>query len=340
LQDMVRKRVLVTSFYNRAAIAPAIARLSCSVDVIMGNELGRSLTESEIMAVLPGMSAVIAAEEPYTCRVFDQAPELLMVARDGVGLDNIDLEAATRHGVVINNAPVVHPSVADLTFGLILAAVRKIVIGDQAMRNGRWTERDRFLSPDVHGKTLGLLGFGRIARAVARRASGFDMMVIAHDIDPDREAAERLGVRLVSCEDLLAAADILSVHLPLTPQTRGILSGDAISRMKDGVYLVNTSRGEVVDESALVQALRTGKIAGAGLDVVCHEPPQAGNPLFSLDNVVFTPHVGSDTCDTFLKVFESAVTDVLTLLAGDRPANIINPEVLNRRTRQVFRQGP
>lgn len=324
----MKKKVLVTSFYNRDAISPAIRRLSAYADVVMGNNYGRSLTEQEIITSLNGISAVIAAEEPYTAKVFESAYGLLMVARDGVGLNNIDIEAATRCGVVISNAPVVHQSVADLAFGLIIAVVRKIVVGDHGMRNGEWTERNKFLSPDVYGKTLGLIGFGRIARAVAKRANGFDMKVLAYDIYPDRNAADMLDVKLASLEELLGSSDIISIHTPLTPQSQGIINSETISLMKDGVYLVNTSRGEVIDEAALANALRTGKIAGAGLDVLCGEPPEPGNPLFTLDNVVLTPHVGSDTFDTFSRVFESAVTDILTLFSGSKPQNIINPDVL------------
>jgi len=327
----MKKRVLISSFYNREAVAPALAKLAQHAEVVTGNNIGRSFTEEEIINALKGIDAVIAAEEPYNARVFESAPQLLMIARDGVGLNNIDICKATEYGVVVNNAPVVHESVADLAMGLIIAAVRKIGAGDKGMRAGQWTDRDRYLCPDVNGKTLGLLGFGRIAQAVARRAAGFNMKILAHDICPDPVAAEKLGVRMVAMDELLKNSDILSIHTPLTPQTSKFINRETIGKMKDGAYLVNTSRGEVVDETALIEALKAGKIAGAGLDVVCGEPPDAGNQLFMLDNVVFTPHVGSDTCDTFLKVYESAVDDILLLFSGDEPRNIINREVLKHK---------
>lgn len=324
----MKKRVLVSSFYNREATAPALQRLAGQAEVVMGNDCGRSLTEDEMIRALQGIDAVIAAEEPYTASLFDGAPGLLMIARDGVGLNSIDIAEATRHGVVVSNAPVVHESVADLAMGLIIAAVRRIGIGDNGMRSGRWTDRDRYLCPDVCGKTLGLLGFGRIARAVAKRAAGFGMTVLAYDIAPDAAAAEALNVAMVPMDELLRRSDILSIHTALTAETRKIINGETIGKMKDGAYLINTSRGEAVDESALMEALRAGKIAGAGLDVVCGEPPSADNPLFGFDNVVFTPHIGSDTRDTFLKVYECVVDDILLLFSGQRPRNIVNPEAL------------
>lgn len=335
----MKKRVLITSFYSREAVAPAIERLSRHAEVVFVNDLGRSFTEDEIIEALKGYDGVIAAEEPYTKKVFSSTRRLRIISRDGVGLDNIDITEATRHGVAVTNAPVLHESVADLAFGLIISAVRKLRICDIGMREGRWTERERYLSRDVYGRTLGLLGFGKIAQAVARRASGFGMKVIACDTAPKADEAAVLGVKMVPLDELLLAADIISIHVPLTPATFKIINNETIGKMKDGVFLVNTSRGGIIDEPPLINALRSGKIAGAGLDVVCCEPPDPGNMLFGLDNVIFTPHVGSDTADTFLRIFESAADDMISFFTTGRPVNLINPEVIAINYTVTGRQG-
>lgn len=181
----------------------------------------------------------------------------------------------------------------------------------------------------MNGKTLGLLGFGNIGRAVAKRAKGFDMKVLAHDPYVDKTLAETLDVKLVDLDELFSRSDILSIHAPLTEKTCDIINAETIAKMKDGVYLVNTARGGLVDESALYEALSVGKLSGAGLDVVRGDPPTTDKPLFKLENVTFTPHVGSDTLGTFAKVYESAVTDILLFFSGKRPHHIVNPDVLD-----------
>ena len=324
------KKVLNASFYNREAIAPAVRRLEATAQITECSE-GRNLTEEEVIRYLPGHSVAIAADEPYSERVFASAPELMMVARDGVGVDSIDFEAANAHGVIVTRAPMVHQAVADLVMGHVIAAVRRFRIADRGTRTGRFYDRDDYLSPDVNGSTLGLLGFGMVARTVVKRAAGFDMTILTCDPYVDPRDARELGVQPVGFDELLARSDILSIHVALTPETAGIIDANAIAKMKDGVHLVNTSRGAVIDEPALIAALRSGKIAGAGLDVVCNEPPTPDNPLFQFDNVLFTPHVGSDTSGTFRKVFECLVDDILLLLAGKKPGHVANPAVFEHQ---------
>lgn len=324
-----QRQVLVCSFYNRDIIAPALKRLATEAEVILRNDEPRSMTEEEVIQYLKrfeGAEVAIAADDKYTERVFSVAPELKMIARDGVGFDSIDLSAATRHGVIVNNAPVTPDSVADLTFGLIIATVRKIVICDRGIRQGRFTDRDTYLCRDVSGMTLGILGFGRIGQAVARRAVGFNMTVLAHDPYADPAAAERLAVRLVSFREILRSADILTIHAPLTAETRNMVNAEAIAQMKNGAFLINAARGAIVDESALLEALSSSKLAGAGLDVLCDDSP-VEHPLFHKDRVVLTPHVGNDTVGTFAQSFESAVDDILLFLAGKWPLHVLNPDV-------------
>jgi lactate dehydrogenase-like 2-hydroxyacid dehydrogenase len=323
----VKPTVLVTSFYDRAVVRASLDRLSGIARVVLC-DVERTLRREELLDRLAGVDAVIAAEERYDREVFERAPRLKMIARDGVGLDSIDLEAATAQGVIVTNAPVVHESVADLAMGLLLAVVRRIVIGDAGMRSGDWEQRARYLAPDVHGMCIGLLGFGAVGKAVARRAAAFGMRVMAYDVHPDKQAAETLGVELVEFDTLLAHADVLSLHVPLSEGTRGIIDARALGRMKRGAFLVNTSRGQVVREDDLFIALKNGSLGGAGLDVLCDEPPSAVHPLFELENVVVTPHVGSDTFGTFRRVFETAVSDLELFFGGARPGHIVNPAVL------------
>ena len=237
-----------------------------------------------------------------------------------------------RHELAVLGVRLVpHEAAADLTWGLILATVRKIVVADRGVREGQWADRDAYLSSGVHGKTLGIVGLGRVGRAVAHRASGFDMNVIAYDVVADPAVAAKLRVRLVEWDDLLGSADIISLHVPLTAQTSKMIDEQALSRMKDGAYLINVSRGEIVDQDALLAALSNGKLAGAGLDVLRQEPPAENDLLLQLENVVLTPHIGSDTVDTFAQVFETVVTDILLFFKGRRPRHVLNPEVFNHQ---------
>ena len=253
-----------------------------------------------------------------------------MICCDGVGVDHINLPVATECGVIVNNAPVVDDSNGEFAVGLIVALLRKIVIADKGVRAGEWHDRVRFAGHDLQGKRLGLLGFGRVAKAFAKRISGFDMNVTAYSRNPDRSAAEALGVTLVGLDELIEASDILSVHVTLTDETRGMIGVEEIGRMKTGASLMNTSRGAVVDEAALTDALRSGKLAGAALDVFDGEPPKLDNPLLHMENVVLSPHLGTETFQTFRRAFRSVVDDILLLRAGKRPRNVVNKEVLKQ----------
>ena len=251
-----------------------------------------------------------------------------MIGADGVGVTSIDVDAATDHGVIINNAPFVHEANGDFTIGLILALLRKIVHTDRCVRAGRWNERSQFVGCDLSGRTLGLLGFGRAAQAVAQRASGFDVQLLAHSRNPDHDAASRLGVQIVGLDELLSQSDILSIHVTLTDQTRSMIGAPHLAKMKPGSYLINTSRGAVVDEAALIATLYDGHLAGAGIDVFATEPPPADHPLFTMDNVIVTAHTASDSTDAFAAVFRGLVDDILLLLDGRRPSHVVNPAVL------------
>jgi glyoxylate reductase len=259
-----------------------------------------------------------------------QAPSLKVVANCGVGYDNIDVAACTARRIVVTNTPdVLTDTTADLAFALLTAVARRVVEGDRFVRAGRWQrwEWGRLWGADIHHQTLGLYGFGRIGQAVARRGRGFEMRVIYHDVQRAPEAVEReLGAQFVGRETLLRESDFLSLHVPLTPETHHLIGARELTLMKPSAFLINTARGQVVDEEALVEALKSRAIAGAGLDVFEHEP-HLHPELAKLDNVILLPHIGSATAETRLKMALLAVENLLAALEGHRPPNIVNPEV-------------
>lgn len=262
------------------------------------------------------------------------APELAIVANVAVGYDNVDVEAATRAGVAVSNTPdVLTDATADLAWALILATARRVPEGDAFMRAGsytHWKLAQEQLGVDVYGQNLNLFGFGKIGQAVARRAvGGFDMTVRYHDayrLPPERE--RELGVSYVEMDELLATADFLSVHAPLTPGTRHTLDATALARMKSSTILINTARGPIVDETALVDALASGTIAGAGLDVYENEPAVHPGLAEQHERVVLLPHLGSATASTRRRMAEIAVGNVIDALTGRQPRTLVNPEVL------------
>lgn len=294
---------------------------------IVSNPTDATLTEEAMAGLVGDADAIIAGMESITARVLGAAPRLKIVARRGVGYETVDLDAATRAGVPVTiTAGALTDTVADHTMALLLAVVRKIPSLDRDLKAGKW---DRVPTVDVCGKTLGILGFGAIGRAVARRAVGFGMRLLASDLLPDEAAAATLGVTFTDLDTLLAESDILTIHVPVTPQTRGMIGGEALRRMKPTAYLINTSRGAVLDETALLSALREGRLAGAGLDVFRDEPIQDLS-LAGLDQVVATPHVASHTAETLARIERSCADAVLTALRGERPPHVVNPQVYER----------
>ena len=321
--------VAVTTYYDRELIAPALAPLRAGAEVRFGPPVGRNLQASELVAALSGAAAVIAADERYDASILDAAPTLRIIAREGAGYNGIDVAEATRRGVAVTNAPVMHEATATMALGLMFAVVRKLITCDRAVRAGRWTDREPFLNPGLDGRTLGLIGFGMIGKGVARRALPCGIRVLAHSRSLTAEEAARHGVIDAPFERVLAESDIVSLHVPLTEETRGLIGASELAAMKRGAYLINTCRGRVVDESALIHALASGHLAGAGLDVLADEPPDPGNPLLSMEQVVLSPHVGGDTERTMVRAVEVACQNVLACLDGRTPPTILNPEVLN-----------
>ena len=247
-------------------------------------------------------------------------PQLKVISQMAVGYDNIDLAAAAERGIPVGHTPgVLTEATADLAFALLLAAARRIVEGVNYIKAGEWKtwEPETLLGADLTGATLGIIGLGRIGRAMARRASGFDMRLIAHDPSASSESATALGVSLVSLDTLLVESDFVSVHTPLTDATRHLINAEALRRMKRTAILINTARGPIVDQQALYAALKEGQIAHAALDVTDPEPIPADDPLLTLPNITIVPHIGSASVRTRNRMAEIAAENLLAGLRGD-----------------------
>jgi glyoxylate reductase len=301
----------------------------CDVEYWQGS--GRPPREELLKRVADKDALICLLTEKINDELLAAAPKLRIAANVAVGFDNIDVAACTRRNIVATNTPgVLDETTADFAWTLLMGIARRLLEGDALTRSGQWAgwNLDQLCGADVWGKTLGLVGFGRIGRAVARRAAGFLMKVIYHDaIKAPAEAEKQLNVEYRPLEQLLAEADFISVHVPLLPETRHLLGAAQFERMKRTAYLINTSRGPVVDEAALVAALEAGKIAGAALDVYENEP-KVHPGLVTRKDVILAPHIASASIETRTKMAQMAVENVLALFSGARPPNALNPEVL------------
>ncbi len=269
----------------------------------------------------------------WTAKVMDKAPRLRLIALTSVGFDMVDIDAATQRDILVTNTPdVLTDTVADLTFALMLAAGRRICEMDRWLRAGQW--KDAGVTPmawDIHHATLGIIGLGRIGSAVAHRALAFHMKVLYYDTVRKRDLEKQFGYQFVDRETLLRQADFVTLHVPLVPETKGMMGAAQLALMKPTASLINSSRGPVVNERALITALQEGRIAGVGLDVFEKEPIDLANPLLKMENVVILPHVGSATEVTRTAMLDLAVGNVVAVLQGKPPLTPVNPEVLSRK---------
>lgn len=276
-------------------------------------------TFDELKEIVEDIDGVVVGVDDWNEDVFKLAPKLKGMARFGVGVDNIDLNAAKEHGIIVCNSPGVNSSaVAEQAVALLLSLIRNIPEMNRAVRKGEWP---RPMFHELKSRTIGFLGFGAIARNVAQRLAGFGPEMIAYDKYPNQEAADKLGVRLVSQEEVLKESDIISIHLPATDETKHLINKETIQQMKDGVYIVNTARGSIVNEADMAGALESGKAAGFGTDVFEHEPIDLSGPLFKYDNYIATPHVSAETfenCETTSVVTARAL---LAVFEGREPEN-------------------
>ena len=278
---------------------------------------------------------VTLLSDPIGADVIEQLPNLRVITQYAVGYDNIDLKYATKKGIIVTNTPgVLTETTADLTWALIMATSRRILEADRYVREGNWKVAwgpELLLGSDIYGATLGIIGMGRIGRAVARRAFGFNMKILytSRSIkERDTKVAEQLGAQRVDLQTLLRTSDIVTLHVPLSSDTTHLIGKTELTMMKSGSILINTSRGPVVDEDALYQALVTKHLGGAGLDVFTEEPIRMDSPLLQLANVVITPHIGSASTCTRSTMAKMCAENLRVALAGSRPPNIVNPEVL------------
>jgi phosphoglycerate dehydrogenase-like enzyme len=277
--------------------------------------------EDNLISLLDGCVACIAGAEPYTAQIIAAHPQLRVIARSGVGFDAIDLDACDRAGVVVTTTPGVnHHAVAEHTIALLMGVARGFPGLDRRVRAGNWV---RIPSPRVMGTTLGLVGLGRIGRAVATRAKGLGMKVLAHDPFPPLEFAEQWDVELTGFDDLLPRSDYVSLHLPMSAESRHLFGAKAFAKMKQGAVFVNTARGSLVDERALWEALKSGHLRGAGLDVFETEPLPLDSPLLALDNVILSPHVAGLDDESQHDTFALLARTIVDLRQGRWPADCV-----------------
>ena len=311
-----RWRVLIGSRSFGQRFPGHIAWLEEAGCEVLPNSMGRAYRAAELMELLPGVDAIITGTDELTAEVIYAADSLKTIAKHGVGLETIDLEAAKARGIVVSATPGTnHHSVADLTMALLLALARGVVTSHNDVRQGGWRT---FYGMELLDKTLGIIGLGRIGKEVCRRAQAFGMTVIACDPYPDTAWAAEHGVPFVALKELLARSDVVTLHAAAEMVEGPLIGAAELAQMKPTAFLINTARGALVDEEALADALRGRRIAGAGLDAFVKEPP-VGSPLLELDNVVLTAHLGGRTVDAQRKQGEMCIENCLRALRGEEP---------------------
>jgi D-3-phosphoglycerate dehydrogenase len=315
--DLKKCRLLVTP----TSYGKNDARLKTELETLVGeviyNPTGKPLLSGELEQLLPGIDGYIAGLDSIDANALRKADRLRVISRYGVGVDNVDLAFAREKGIIVTNTPGANSvSVAELALGLILTLARQIPEAVEAVRQGRWP---RYAGISLEGKIIGILGLGAIGKQLARRLLGFDCTILAYDPYADETFAQNHHVELASMEDVIANADFISLHLPLLPETRNLVNATFLNKMKTGSFLINTSRGEVVDENALLDALQSGHLRGAGLDAFTTEPPDPTNPLLKLSQVIATPHLGAQTDGATSNMGWFAMRDCLAVLNDEAP---------------------
>lgn len=325
--DTPSPKVLVTFPFHAAGVSA----LAASVNLQVAEK--EMITEEELEPFLPDVTALIVASTRISVATFARASDLKVIGRHGTGLDNIDLNAATRQGVVVTYEPdALTQSVAEHTLALILALARSLRVADRLMRTGQWRDALPRLGTELAGKALGVIGLGRIGLKVAEMArSAFGMEVLAYDpfVQVQRYAAQHIAV-VEDLPDLLSHVDVLSLHAPLTAETHHLIGAAELACMHSSAYLINTSRGALIVPEALVAALKSGQLAGAALDTFVEEPLPANDPLLALDNVILTPHIASCTEEAISRLAVGCAAQVLAVLSGRRPAHVANPDVFRK----------
>lgn len=292
--------------------------LEALVKQVTYNPTGKPLGSTELSAMLQGVDGFIAGLDTIDRSALEKADSLKVIARYGVGIDNVNLEATKEKEIIVTNTPGANSgSVAELALGLILSLARQIPFGSQQVRQGNWP---RISGVSLEGKTVGILGFGAIGKQLTKRLMGFGCRILAYDPYPDYQFAKKHAAILMdSIAEVISSADFVSLHMPLLPETKGMVNTAFLSKMKPGSFLINTSRGEAINESDLFHALIIGHLRGAGLDAFITEPPEMDNPLLTLSQVIVTPHHGAHTDGATNNMGKMAMSDCLAVLRGEEP---------------------
>jgi glyoxylate reductase len=323
-------------FVTRQIPGDSLEKLKVNGNEVVISEFSRSLTPEELLNKSKGVDALLSLlTDRIDADLMDAiGPQLKIISNYAVGFDNVDTKAASDRGILVTNTPSdeVNEAVAEHTWALISAITRRIVEADEATRKGayRGWEPDIFLGHSIIGKTLGIIGLGRIGTMVARRAIGYKMNIIYNKHTRDTEAEEKMGIKFCELDELLKTADVVTLHVPLTDETRHMINREALAKMKDRSFLVNTARGPIVDENDLVEALRHGHLSGAALDVFDNEP-NIRPELIDMPNVITTPHIASATWEARWKMGEQAVAAILDTFAGTKPQNLVDEAVWEKR---------
>ncbi len=324
METLMTYHVLIPDNVDEAALD--ILNQSDMLHITAGRGMKRPQT---LRAIADAHALIIRSATTADAELLAAAPQLKVIARAGVGVDNVDLAAATAQGVVVMNTPSGNTySTAEHTFGLMLALARHLPQGDASLRAGRW-DRKLFTGIELRGKTLGLIGLGRIGREVGKRARAFDMNVIGSDPYVTQAQVDALGIQVVSREELYARSDFISLHALITDETRGMINANSIREMKTGVRIINAARGALINDYDLAKAINDGKVAGAALDVYEKEPPAPDHPLIGLKSVITTPHLAASTSDAQVNVAIEAAELVIDALTTQTYQNVCNPAVLN-----------
>jgi D-3-phosphoglycerate dehydrogenase len=296
---------------------------------IIVNPYGRALSSNELRENLREVGAALLGNDVCDANVLNAACRLKVVSRHGTGVDSIDLRAATENGIVVANTPRVNTvGVAEHTIALMLAMLRRIPRADLSLKSKRW-EGLKFVGEELAGKRLGIIGLGAIGKEVAKRIRAFGVDIVYTDNVRDRDLEKALGLSFVTLRKLLEESDVISIHVPLSADTKGLIGRKEIALMKKGAYIINTARGGIVDSDALAEALRNGRIAGAALDVFDTEPPDFSSPLFNVERIIMTPHIGAYTVEAIRRMDCIAAENIVKVLRGEIPEYVVNREVLS-----------
>ncbi|MCD8106071.1 MAG: phosphoglycerate dehydrogenase [Lachnospiraceae bacterium] len=315
-------KILVTpTSMKKSTDNASLRKLENYADEVIYNTTGRPMTAEELLEILPDCDGYLAGVDQVTEKVLRACPRLRAVSRYGVGYERVDIKAAKECGILVSNTPGANAeAVGELAFGMMLTLARQLIPLDQSTRQNGWTRANGI---EMYGKTVGIIGLGAIGRVVARCASGFCMRVIAYDLVIDRAYCKKHGIESQSFDEVLSQSDFLLLHVPLTDSTKHMIDREAFRHMKNGVILINASRGGLIDETAAEEALRTGKLGGLGLDAFETEPP-VGSPLFQYENVIATPHTGAHTKEAVTNMTSMAVDNLIAMLNGEECKYIVN----------------